>query len=123
MSTATAPPPQAPPSRRPAWGLPVGLLAIVVVAVAAVWGIRGLLADPVKGTDATGITTIEGAFEPFDCGSPCTGYVQAGGRSAFVVLPRTCTAPAREEQVRVLGRLDTRQGKATYVATGCPTRI
>ncbi len=126
MTSATVRPPEAPRSatgRRPVWALPVVALAVVAVTLGAIWGIRGLLADPVKGTDAAGVTTIEGSFEPYDCGTPCIGYVQAGGRSVTVVLPRTCPAPAREEQIRVLGRLDSTQGKATYNATGCPTAI
>jgi hypothetical protein len=127
VTSATVGPEQAPDApasrRRPVWALAVVVVAVAVVIAAAVWAIRGLFADPVKGTDAAGITTIEGSFEPYSCGRPCVGYVQAGGRSVAVVLPATCQAPAREEQIRVLGRLDTSQGKATYVATACPTAI
>ena len=108
-------------SRRPWWAAAIVAIAVVAVAIAAVVGIRGLLADPVKGTDAAGVTTIEGSFEPFDCGSPCVGYVQAGGRSVTVVLPSGCPAPQREQQIQVRGRLDPSQGKATYRAVQCPT--
>ena len=118
-------PPEAAPARRPpVWAFAVvAVVAAVVVIVAAVWGVRGLLGNPVKGTDAAGITTIEGSFEPYSCGRPCVGYIQAGERSVTVVLPATCPAPAREEQLRVLGRLDRSQGTATYVATACPTPL
>jgi hypothetical protein len=105
------------------WALALVVVAVVVVIAAAVWGIRGLFGDPVRGTDAAGITTIEGSFEPYSCGRPCVGYVQAGGRSVGVILPAGCPSPAREEQIRVLGRLDPSQGKATYVATACPTPL
>lgn len=109
--------------RRPVWALPAVVIAVLAVAVAAVVGVRGLLADPVKSTDAAGVTTLEGAFEPFECGTPCVGYIQAGSRSVTVVLPQGCAEPGREQQVRVLGRLDRSQGKATYRATACPTPL
>lgn len=122
MTSATAAPAEGTPATaRPWWAAAIVAVAVVAVAIAAVIGIRGLLADPVKGTDAAGITTIEGSFEPYDCGTPCVGYVQAGGRSVTVVLPRGCPAPQREQQVQVLGRLDPSQGKATYTAVRCAT--
>jgi len=114
-------PTAAPARHRPAWALPLLIAAVLAVAVALVVGVRGLLADPVKETDASGVTTLEGGFQPFDCGSPCTGYVSAGARSVFVILPRDCAAPSRDAQVIVRGRLDTTQGRATYRAVACPT--
>ena len=97
------------------------LVAVAVVAVlaAAVWGIRGLFGNPVQGTDAQGVTTIHGSWEPYSCGSPCIGYVQDGGRSVTVILPSGCPQPERSSTVTVRGRLDTSQGKATYQAGGC----
>ena len=127
MTSTTVSPegaPIAPPKqKRPAWAVALVVVAVAVVIAAAVWGIRGLFGDPVKGTDAAGVTTIEGSFEPFSCGRPCVGYVQAGGRSVGVILPAGCPSPAREQQIRVLGRLDPSQGRATYVATACPTAL
>lgn len=109
----------APPRRPRPWGIALVVVAVLVVAAGAAWGIRGLLGDPVKGTDAAGVTTLEGSWEPYDCGRPCIGYVADGARSVTVVLPRGCPAPAREQRVRVLGRLDRARGTATYDAIGC----
>ena len=114
--------PATPRRHRPFWALPAVLLAIVAVAIALVVGISGLTGNPVGATDASGVTTLHGEFEPFDCGAGCVrGYLQAGGRSVFVLFPSGCAAPARAVSVTVSGRLDTNQGKASYQATGCGT--
>jgi hypothetical protein len=110
-----------PTSGRPWWAFPAVIAAVIAVAVAAVWGVRGLFGDPVKGTDAQGITTIQGSWEPYSCGSPCIGYIQAGGRSVTVILREGCQEPGRDSGVVVHGRLDASQGKATYDAIDCPS--
>jgi hypothetical protein len=95
-------------------------MAAIAVAIAAYAGLSGLARNPVKGSDASGLTTISGSFEPFGCGSGCVqGYVQAGARSVFVIFPTGCVAPAREAEITVTGRLDRSQGKATYRLSGC----
>src|SRR5215472_489560 len=101
---ASAPTPMS--SGRPWWALPAVVLAVLVVAAAAVWGVRGLFGNPVKGTDADGVTTIEGSWEPYSCGSPCIGYVQDGGRSVTVILPSGCPEPVRDSGISIRGTRD-----------------
>jgi hypothetical protein len=110
-----------PSSRRPWWALPVVVAAAVVVVAAAIWGIRGLFGNPVKGTNAQGVTTIQGSWEPYSCGSPCIGYVQDGGRSVTVILGQGCAQPQRGSGITVQGTLDTSQGSGTYRAIACPS--
>jgi hypothetical protein len=120
----TPPPAAAPatPRHRPAWALPVVVVAMLAIAAALVVGVRGLLGDPVAGIAADGTATLSGSFQPVDCGSGCVqGYVQAGGRSVFVRLPPGCAAPARDQHLRVIARPDAGLGKQAYLATGCPT--
>jgi hypothetical protein len=109
-----------PATSRPWWGVPAIVVAVLAVAAAGFWGVRGLFGDPVKGTDAQGVTTIQGAWQPYTCGSPCIGYVQAGSRSVTVILPGGCPEPVRDSTVTVRGTLDTSQGKGTYRALACP---
>jgi hypothetical protein len=98
------------------------VLAALAVAVALVVGVRGLFGDPVVRTAADGTATLSGSFQPVDCGSGCVqGYVQAGGRSVFVQLPASCSAPARDQHLTVTARPDTSLGKKAYLATACPT--
>ena len=113
MDTPAATPP------RPWWALPVVVVAVLVIAAATIWGVRGLFGNPVKGTDPQGVTTIQGSWEPLSCGSPCIGYVQDGGRSVTVILKDGCSQPARGSGITVLGRLDTSQGNGTYRAVAC----
>lgn len=111
-----------PPRRRPAWALPVVVVAALAVAVALVVGVRGLVGDPVVRTAADGTATLSGSFQPVDCGPGCVqGYVQAGGRSVFVKLPAGCPALARDQHMTVTARPDTSLGKKAYLATGCAT--
>jgi hypothetical protein len=111
------------PRRRPAWGLPVVVLAVLAVAVAAVVGIRGLMGDPVRSVAADGTATLSGSYQPVGCDSGCAqGYVQAGGRSVFVRLPNGCAQPAADAQVTLQARPDTTLGKRAYLALDCPTR-
>ncbi len=89
----------APRTRRPAWALGVVVLAVLVVAAALVWGVRGLLGNPVRSTAADGTSVLAGGFEPFACGGcgAVQGYIQDGARSVFVRLPAGCaeSPPAR----------------------------
>ena len=99
----------------------VAVIAVgIAVAIALYVGLIGLGQNPIKQTNASGITTISGTFEPFQCGNGCVeGYVQAGARSAFVIFPVGCAAPSRGAEITVAGRIDKSQGRATYRATGC----
>ncbi len=107
-------------ARRPAWALPVVVIAVLVTAVALVVGIVGLTGNPVKSTDASGVSTIQGTFEPYACSpASCNGYVQAGGRSVFVQFPEGCPEPARASTITVMGRAAPDLGKAAYRTTGC----
>jgi hypothetical protein len=106
---------------RPWWALPVVVLAIAAVAIATYVGVRGLFGDPIRSVAADGTATIEGTFEPYDCtGCPVQGYVQAGGRSVFVILRGGCPVPARGSSIAVHARLDASQGKQTYRSVDCP---
>ena len=101
-------------------GLAVFLVAAVAVAVAAVVGIRGLLASPIESVGAGGVATLHGTWEPYSCDSHlCQGYVQAGARSVFVVLPPGCPLPSRAAVLTVAGRLDPALGSSSYRATSC----
>ena len=121
-SSAVAPPPTA-TRRRPAWGIPVVVLAVIVVAVAAVVGIRGLLGNPVESVGADGTATLSGTYQSVACDSGCAqGYVQAGARSVFVRLPAGCAAPSSGAQVTVRARPDSALGKQAYRAVDCPSR-
>lgn len=101
-------------------GLVIFLLAAVVVVVAAVVGIRGLLASPIESVAADGTATLHGTWEPYSCDShACQGYVQAGARSVFIVLPAGCPQPQRAADITVRGRLDESVGSGSYRATTC----
>ena len=101
-------------------GIAVVAVAIVGIVVAFFVGITGLFANPVKGTNSNGTTTLQGAWEPYQCGSgSCEGYVQAGARSVFVRFPNSCPTPVRDSQITVIGRLAPDLGNASYRATGC----
>lgn len=111
-----------PPARgRRRTGLLVASVAVVVVLAAAAWGIRGLLGNPVRGVDASGVTTLQGSFEPFSCTtSSCSGYIQDGARSVFVELPAGCAAPGRDAALTVRARPAPDLGSGSYRALGCP---
>jgi hypothetical protein len=101
-------------------GLLIFLVAAVAVVVAAVVGIRGLTATPVESVAADGVTTLHGTWEPYSCDvHTCQGYVQAGARSVFIVLPAGCAQPQRAADITVKGRLDASLGSGSYRATGC----
>jgi hypothetical protein len=107
------------PSRR---GLLIFLVAAVAVIVAAVVGIRGLVASPIESVAADGTATLHGTWEPYSCdSSACQGYVQAGARSVFVVLPIGCPHPARAADVTIKGRPDRSLGTGSYRAISCST--
>ena len=106
--------------RRPAWALPVVLVAVLVVAAGLVVGVLGLLANPVRSVNADGTTTLAGTFEPYQCSAAlCDGYVQAGARSVFVLFPSNCPPPARGTTVTVTARPAPDLGSGSYRATGC----
>jgi hypothetical protein len=108
------------PRRRPAWALPVVLIAVLVVAAALVVGVLGLLANPVRSVNADGTTTLSGTFEPYQCSdAACDGYVQAGARSVFVRFPNNCPPPARGSSVTLSARPAPDLGSGSYRATGC----
>ena len=122
-SSATVETPPTPTGRRPAWALPVVVLAVLAIAAALVVGLRGLMGNPVVSTSPDGVSTISGSWEPFDCAGGCVqGYVQDGARSVFVRLPAGCAAPAREAHVTVQGRPAPSLGKGAYLALACPGR-
>jgi hypothetical protein len=107
--------------RRPVWGVPVVVVAVIAVGVLFVVGFRGLFANPVKGVNPDGTTTLSGSFEPYQCTrSACDGYVQAGARSVFVVFPPDCTPPVRGTTITVIGRPAADLGSGSYRATACP---
>jgi len=106
--------------RRPAWGVPVVVVAVVVVGVLLVVGVTGLFANPVKGANADGTTTLSGSFEPYQCNATaCDGYIQAGARSVFVEFPHGCAPPARDSTITVKGRAAPDLGSGSYRATAC----
>lgn len=96
------------------------MVAAVAVIVAAVVGIQGLLASPIQSLAADGTATLHGTWEPYSCDAhACQGYVQAGARSVFIVLPSSCPHPQRAAVVTVKGRLDPALGSGSYRASGC----
>jgi hypothetical protein len=108
------------PRRRPVWGVPVVVIAVVVIAVLFVVGFTGLFANPVKSTNADGTATLSGSFEPYTCNSTsCDGYISAGARSVFIVFPAGCTPPARDATITVTGKPAPSLGNAAYRATAC----
>lgn len=115
---------RAPQARRPAWAFGLVVLAVLVVAAALVWGVRGLMGNPVRSTAADGTSMLAGSFEPFACGGCGTvqGYIQDGARSVFVRLPAGCAEPAREAHVAVSARPAPDLGSHAYRALDCPTR-
>ena len=120
-SSALAAPP-VPARRRPAWGIPVVVLAVVVVAVTAVIGVRGLLGNPVRSVASDGTATLSGSYQPVSCDSGCAqGYVQAGARSVFVRLPSGCAMPSSGSRVTLHARPDSGLGKQAYLALDCPS--
>jgi hypothetical protein len=103
-------------------GLVIFVVAAAAVIVAAVVGVRGLLASPIESVAAGGISTLHGTWEPYSCDAhACQGYVQAGARSVFVVLPAGCPQPQRAADITVTGRLDASLGSGSYRATACST--
>ena len=107
-------------SRQRRLGLIVVPLAIAAVVAAFVIGVLGLLANPVKGVNADGTTTLQGTFEPYQCNAAqCNGYVQAGARSVFVQFPAECTPPARGTEITVTARPALDLGNGSYRATRC----
>ena len=106
--------------RHPRLGLAAVAVAVAVVIAAFVVGLLGLLANPVRSVTAGGTTTLEGTFEPYQCGGgTCDGYIQAGARSVFVQFPPGCAAPPRAAQITVVARPAPDLGTASYRATGC----
>jgi hypothetical protein len=106
--------------RGPTWALALVVIAAFAVAVAFVFGIMGLTANPVKSTNADGTTTLQGSFEPYQCdATACDGYVQAGARSVFVQFPARCPEPARGSTITVFARPAPDLGKGSYRATTC----
>lgn len=98
----------------------VFLVAAVVIAVAAVVGIRGLLASPVVSVAPDGTATLHGTWEPYSCDAHlCQGYVQAGSRSVFIVLAPGCPQPQRAAEITIAGRPDPSIGSGSYKAAGC----
>jgi hypothetical protein len=109
-----------PRRHRPAWGLPVVVIAVVVIAVLFVVGFTGLFANPVQSVNSNGTTTLTGTFEPYVCNSTsCDGYISAGARSVFVVFPHGCAPPTRGATITVLGKSAPDLGNASYRATAC----
>ena len=107
-------------SRRPAWALPVVVIAILAVIAAFVVGFTGLFATPVQSVNSDGTTTLHGTFEPYQCSAvSCDGYIQAGARSVFVQFPPHCPPPVRGSTITVVGRPAPDLGNAAYRATGC----
>ncbi|HEX6537699.1 MAG TPA: hypothetical protein VF155_00780 [Candidatus Dormibacteraeota bacterium] len=124
MATETsiqAPPPQARGWRRHRRaGLAIVVVAVLAVAAAFVVGVTGLFANPVQSVNGDGTTTLQGEFEPYQCGSGhCEGYIQAGARSVFVRFPDSCPAPARAAQITVRGRPAPDLGTGAYRAESC----
>jgi hypothetical protein len=108
------------PRRRPVWGLPVIVAAVIVIVVLFVVGFSGLFANPVKAVNPNGTSTLAGSFEPYQCGATsCDGYIQAGARSVFVVFPKDCSPPARGASITVTGRPAPDLGSGSYRAAAC----
>lgn len=101
----------------------VAAVAVLTVAIAFGVAIRGLAGDPVRSTDGAGISTLQGTFFPYECGpGSCRGYIQAGGRSVFVVFPGKCAEPARASDITVQARRAPDLGKGSYTALGCAAK-
>lgn len=101
-------------------GIAVVAVAIVGIIVAFVVGVSGLFANPVKSANSDGTTTLQGAWEPYQCGNgSCEGYVQAGARSVFVRFPNSCPAPVRASQITVIARAAPDLGNGSYRAMSC----
>ncbi len=95
-------------------------VAAIAIVVATVVGIRGLLASPIVSVAPNGVATLQGTWEPYSCDAHlCQGYVQAGGRSVFIVLPASCPQPHRATEITVTGRPDRSLGSGSYRASGC----
>ena len=102
-------------------GLVIFIAAALAIVAATFVGVRGLLASPVQATAPDGTVTLHGTWEPYSCDTRlCQGYVQAGGRSVFIVLAAGCAEPARASDVTVRARQDTSLGKGSYRTIGCP---
>jgi hypothetical protein len=98
----------------------VFLIAAVAIIVAAVVGVRGLLASPIVSVASDGTATLQGTWEPYSCDAHlCQGYVQAGSRSVFIVLGVGCPQPQRAAEITVTGRPDPSLGGGSYRAAGC----
>jgi len=98
----------------------VFLVAAVAVIIAAVVGIRGLLASPIVSVAPDGTATLQGTWEPYTCDAHvCQGYLQAGSRSVFVVLSPGCPQPQRAVPITITGRPDPSLGGGRYTAVGC----
>ena len=109
-----------PRRRRPIWGVPVVVIAVVLIVVLFVVGFNGLFANPVRSVSPNGTATLSGSFEPYQCNSTaCDGYITAGARSVFVVFPRGCTPPARAATIKITGKTAPDLGNASYRATAC----
>lgn len=107
--------------RRPVWGVPVAVIALLAVVVLFVVGLTGLFANPVRSVSPDGTATLSGSFEPYQCDrTSCDGYISAGARSVFVVFPRGCPPPARAATITVTGKRAPSLGNASYRATTCP---
>src|SRR5487761_493740 len=86
-------------------GLVIFVIAAAAVILAAIVGVRGLLASPIESVAADGIATLHGTWEPYSCDAHAgRGYVQAGARSVFIVLPSGCPQPRRAADITVTGR-------------------
>jgi hypothetical protein len=119
MATTPVTPPRT-TRRVSARGLVIFAIAVAAVVVAAVVGIRGLMATPIESVAADGTATLHGTWEPYSCDAhACQGYVQAGGRSVFIVLPSGCPEPSRASEVTVRARADASLGTASYRVIGC----
>lgn len=107
-------------TRRPAWGLALVVVAVAAVMAAFVVGVIGLTANPVTSRNPDGTATLQGTFEPYQCGaSSCDGYLQAGARSVFVQFPAHCPVPRRGGTVTVTARPAPDLGSASYRALRC----
>ncbi len=103
-------------------GLLIFVVAAAAVIIAAVVGVRGLTASPIVSVAADGTTTLRGTWEPYSCdANACQGYVQAGARSVFIVLPTACPQPRRAADITIKGHLDASLGNGSYRATTCST--
>ncbi|MDQ2961362.1 MAG: hypothetical protein M3R48_10005 [Candidatus Dormibacteraeota bacterium] len=95
-------------------------VAALAVVVAAVVGIRGLIASPVEGLAPDGRTVLRGTWEPYTCtASVCQGYLTAGARSVFIVFPSGCPQPSRAAELTVHGRQDSSLGSDAYRVAAC----